>query len=173
MLRAVLRKIRWVVVALGIIALWRGGASIFDMPENEVVYETRPPFGPCLSDRCIGTYVLEVGNTGKVIQPKLRVRLRSEPLRATVLPLKARAYGKVDRPFAISDNEGVRTIELSNVKPGERVEVSFTLAAAERGSLAAWDDVLVGVEGSAGEVVPGSAAVITFGRWMHRLLGIW
>ena len=169
----VLKKLRWTLFAFGLLALWQGGASIFSMPDHEVVYETRPPFGPCTPERCFGIYVIEVGNTGSSMQSLLRVRLRDEPLSEALLQPKVRAYGKVDRPFAVSETEGVRTYRLPNVKPGERVELSFTLAAAEPESLPPWGDVLVGVDSSTGKVLPGGAASITLGRWLYRLLAVW
>jgi hypothetical protein len=63
--------------------------------------------------------------------------------------------------------------KLADVKPGERIELRFLLSAADGASLAAWDEMLVGVENSAGAALPGDAALLTFGRWMHRLLGGW
>jgi hypothetical protein len=168
-----LRVVRWVLAAIGAVAIWRGGASIFDQPERELVYSTRPPFGSCAQGRCVGIYILEVGNTGSSPEPRVDVRVRSKPLESALLPPEALAFGKVRRPLAVSEAEGLRTYTLADIKPGERIELRFLLSAADGASLAAWDEVLVGVENGAGAALRGDAALLTFGRWMHRLLGGW
>jgi hypothetical protein len=172
-LRRVLRKMRWTLIAFGVLALWRGGGSIFAMPENEVVYEARPPIVNCVTDRCFGIHILEVGNTGSEMQSLLRVRLKEEVVSVALLPVKARAYGKVDRPFAVNESDGVRTYRLPNVKPGERIELNFLFSAEEPQGLPKWDDMLLGIDASSGEVLPGGAAPITLGRWIYRLLAPW
>jgi hypothetical protein len=166
------RPIKYVLVAAGVLALLGGGASIFQLPDREVLYAGEPPLRACTSHGCLALYSLEVGNTGTREQPEVLVRLRRAPLDHALLPVRVRAFGKVERPSTASDDaDGVRSYSLPHVRPGERVEISFTLPIAAGTAPPAWDQLLVEVRASEGEARYGDPATTSLGRVLYRIFG--
>jgi hypothetical protein len=164
------RGIRHTLLAIGLLVLVGGGASIFRMPEEEVLYSASPPITTCLkSGDCLFIYTLEVGNTGREAQEDVRVRLRRDVVQAAIMPLKVRSFGKVDRRFETSDADGVRTFDLGRLKAQQRVEISFVLRYPDRSQAPSWQQILVGVEAARGEVRPGDPAAVTLGRMLYRI----
>ena len=151
------RPIRWALVAIGGGLLLAGGASIFWTPADEVLYAASGPTGTC-TDRagCVGVYSLEVGNTGRDLQPDVRVRLRAAVVDTAILPPKVRDYGKVDRPVRVTRKGETVTFALGPVKSDERVVVSFAQRRERRETLPAWDQTLVAVEPARGSATPGN-----------------
>jgi hypothetical protein len=161
------RPIRWALGAIGAGFLLAGGASIFGTPADEVLYAASGPTGTC-TDRagCVGLYSLELGNTGRDLQPDVRVRLRAAVVDTAILPLTVRDYGKVDRPFRVTREGEAVTFALGPVKPEERVVVSFALRRERREALPAWDQTLVAVEPARGPAFAGNPGGVV-------LLRIW
>jgi hypothetical protein len=161
------RPIRWVLAAIGAGVLFTGGASIFGTPADEVLYAASGPTGSC-TDRagCVGLYNLEVGNTGRGLQPDVRVRLQAAVVDSAITPPTVRDYGKVDRPFRVSREGQAVTFALGPVKPEERVVVSFVLRRERRDALPPWDQTLVAVEPARGPALPGNPGGVV-------LLRIW
>jgi hypothetical protein len=161
------RPIRWALIVIGAGLLLAGGASIFWAPAHEVLYAVSGPTGTCTDGAgCVGLYSLEVGNTGRDLQPEVRVRLRAAVVDAAILPPTVRDYGKVDRPVRVAREGEAVTFVLGPVKPEERVVVSFVLRRESRAALPAWDQTLVAVEPARGSALPGSPGGVA-------LLRIW
>ena len=161
------RPIRWALAALGAGLLLFGGASIFRTPADEVLYAASGPTGTCTDrDGCVGLYSLEVGNTGRGLQPDVRVRLQAAVVDTAVLPPTVRDYGKVDRPFHVTREGEAVTFALGPVKPDARVVVSFVLRRERREALPAWDQTLLAVEPARGSAFPGNPGGVV-------LLRIW
>jgi hypothetical protein len=159
------------LIVIGGLALARGGASIFSRPEQEVLYAayTLPP--TCLSSGCITIYTLTVGNTGTEDQEQVRVRLHASGLQAAILPPTVRTFGKVERPFAMSEDAGVRTYALGRLRPGDRVELSFALRTASPAA-PSWDAILAGVDPARGTARAGDPAAISLGRLLYAVFGV-
>ncbi|MBI4518265.1 MAG: hypothetical protein HY699_20895 [Deltaproteobacteria bacterium] len=166
-----LRRFRWLLMAIGLLALGSGGASIFSRPAHEVLYSPRPPLRTCLSSGCLAIYIIEVGNTGSEGQEDVRIRLRADVVRAALLPVTVRNFGKVDRPVTVSEAGGVRTFAFGRVKPGDRVELSFTLRHGERFQAPGWEQILVAVEAAQGPAQPGDPAAVALGRMLYAVFG--
>jgi hypothetical protein len=166
------RQLRWVLIVVGGLALARGGASIFSRPEQEVLHSayTLPP--TCLSSGCITIYTLTVGNTGSEDQEQVRVRLHAAALQTAILPLTVRTFGKVERPFALSEEAGVRTYALGRLRPGDRVELSFALRTASPAAAPPWDAILAGVEPAHGTARAGDPAAVSLGRLLYAVFGV-
>jgi hypothetical protein len=161
------RPIRWVLTALGAGLLVGGGASIFGTPAAEVLYAASGPTGTCTERAgCVGLYSLEVGNTGRELQPEVRVRLHAAVVDAAILPPTVRDQGKVDRPFRVTREAEAVTLALGPVKPEERVVVSFVLRGERLEALPPWDRTLVAVEPARGAAFPGNPGGVV-------LLRIW
>ena len=165
------RKIRWTLAAVGLVILVGGGASIFWRPAHEVVYElSRSPI-TCGRFGCVALYRLEVGNTGREVQPEVLVRLQAKLLDTATLRPQARDFGKVDRAVQVSDADGVRTYALGPMRPEQRVELSFVLHRPDPQAFPGWDEILVAVEGAHGAVHAGSPAWTILLRIWYSLLG--
>lgn len=162
---------RWTLIAIGALVLLRGGVSIFSFPEREVLYSPQPPLVVCTSESCFASYTLEVGNTGRTEPVDVRVVLRDEVVGGALLRPKARSFGKVDRPFATSAEDGTRAYTLTGVRPGERVELQMVLSVESHEAAPGWSDFLLAVESSAGEVQRGDAGSTTLARILFRLFG--
>lgn len=166
------RQLRWVLIALGVLALARGGASIFSHPDNEILYGTSVLPPACVSSGCIFIYTLTVGNTGTHEADHVRVHLRENVLATALLRPTVRTFGKVERPVAVSEADGIRTYGLGRLKPGERVEVSFTVQRPDRTGAPAWESTLVGVDAAHGVVRAGDPAAVSLGRLLYTFFGV-
>ena len=166
------RQLRWVLIVFGAMALLRGGASIFSHPESEVLYSTwmLPP--SCVRSGCIFIYTLTVGNTGSRDAEHVSARLRENVLSTAILKPTVRTFGKVERPVDVSESEGVRTYQLGRLKPGDRVEVSFTLQRPSRSGEPPWDSILVGVDATDAKVRAGDPAAVSLGRLLYTFFGV-
>jgi hypothetical protein len=167
------RHLRWVAVAVGLLALARGGASIFTTPDDEVLYATDPPITTCLTHGCTLIYRLEIGNTGRNPRRRVRVHLQTAVVDRAILPPRFRNFGKVERPVTTGDEAGIRTYDLGPVKPQQRVELQLVLQVPDRSDAPRWDEILAGVDADTGEVRRGSPAGTTFARWMYAIFGGW
>ncbi len=163
-----LRGIRRTLAVAGVAILAGGGASIFWHPAHEVLYTASRSPVTCYRDGCLALYQLEVGNTGRAMQPDVRLRLRAAVLPAT-LPPQVRDFGKVDRPVAVSEADGVRTYALGPLPPDQRVVLSFALLRPEPAAFPSWDDILVGVVAAEGTARPGHPAWTTLLRIWYAL----
>jgi hypothetical protein len=151
------RWCRWALVAAGAVALVMGGVSIFGQPEREILYQAEPPVTVCGSDGCTFIYRLEVGNSGARPQDQVIVRLRRDVVEASVLPVRARDYGKIERRVHVWDEGDVRAYALGRLESQVRVEVGFVLRGATRDAAMPWTRILVGVEAPGSRVSAGSA----------------
>lgn len=166
-----MRLIKYCVLALAFLLLLATGISLFGRPADEVLY-TPELQATCVQEGCFATYRLQIGNSGRNEQRNIRVVLNSHILDETVLPLKAKMFGKVPREFSRL-REGERTvIELGSLAPGKRVELSFSRRAASRDALPTWEEAALEVEAPYGAAAPGHAESVTFGRWMVSLLDL-
>lgn len=164
-----LRGIRWTLAAAGGGLVLAGGASIFWRPGHEVLYAaSRSPI-TCQASGCLALYQLEVGNTGHAPQPDVRLRLRTAVMATAPMAVHVRDFGKVDRPFAVTDGDGVRTYALGPLPPDRRVVLSFVLIRPDAGALPAWDAILVGVEAAEGRARPGNPGWTTLLRIWYSL----
>jgi hypothetical protein len=146
-----------VLLASGVLALVVGGVSIFGQPEREILYQPGPPLVACGEHGCTFLYRLEVGNSGAAPQDDVVVRLRLDVVEAAVLPVKARDYGKIERPVRVWDEGDVRAYALGRVESRERVELGFVLRGPTRDALVPWSRILAGVEAPGSKVAAGSA----------------
>jgi len=110
----------------------------------------------CQGSRYVAPYELEVGNTGRAPQPDVRLRLRAAVVAAAPTPVHVRDFGKLDRPFAVTDGDGIRTYALGPLAPEARVVLSFVLIMPSPAGFPAWEDILVGVEPAEGKAYPGN-----------------
>jgi hypothetical protein len=166
-----LRRVRWLLIGVGLLTLAGGGASLFAVPDYEVLYHANPPLPTCTTSFCLAIYTLEVGNTGSRQQSQVRIRLRSAPLSAAIMPPTVRNFGKVDRPVAVTDAEDVRTFALGSMRPGERVELTLVLRYKLGEESPSWNQVLAGVDAGQGKALSGDPAAITLGRIFVTLFG--
>jgi hypothetical protein len=167
------RHLRWIAIAAGLFVLLRGGASLFTIPDDEVLYATEPPITNCISDGCILIYKLEVGNTGRNPRERVRVTLRASAVDAAILPLAFRNFGKVRRAVREASEGDARVYDLGRLKPQERVEMNLVLRVPDPARALAWDAILVAVDADTEAVRRGSPAVTTFARWMYAIFGAW
>jgi hypothetical protein len=101
------------------------------------------------------------------------VRLRAQALEGTVLPLRVRDFGKIDRAFQVDDADGVRTVRFGPVARDQRVEVAFMLRRADRAALPDWSAVLVEVAAAEGPVRRGSAPWVSLARVWYGFFRLW
>ena len=147
-----------------------GGASIFWHPADETVYDASGPIRSCLREHgCIGVYRLEIGNTGRRLQPDVRVRLHAAVLDTAIMRPKVRDYGKFDRPARVTRDGPVVVYALGSVEPDERVELSFVLQRPTIEALPAWPETLVSVEPEHGAALPGSPGFIVLLRMWYAI----
>ena len=144
-------------MVVGVVALVGGGISIFGQPAREILYQTEPPLAACGRGGCTFVYRLEVGNSGAETQDDVAVRLRRDVVDAAILPVKARNYGKIERPIRIWDEGDVRVYALGRLATQERVEIGFVLRSPTRDGLVPWSRILAGVEAPGSRVSRGSA----------------
>jgi hypothetical protein len=100
----------------------------------------------------------------------VRVLLRQDALRATILPPSVRTFGKVDRRVGVRDEDDVRIYDLGRVKPQERIELQLAFHDQQRTAPRDWQAMLVSVQAE-GEVRQGSAAAVTLGRYFYTIFG--
>ena len=151
------RWCRRALVAAGVVALVMGGVSIFGQPEREILYQAEPPLTVCGSDGCTFIYRLEVGNSGAQPQDEVIVRLRRDVVEASILPVRARNYGKIERRVRVWDEGDARAYALGRLESQVRVELGFVLRGATRDAAVPWPGILVGVEAPGSSVSAGSA----------------
>ncbi|HEY7140707.1 MAG TPA: hypothetical protein VIE44_11445 [Methylomirabilota bacterium] len=151
------RWCRRALAAAGVLALVAGGVSIFGQPDREVLYQPEPPLAVCGEHGCTFLYRLEVGNSGAASQDEVVVRLRRDVVEAAILPVKARDYGKIERPVRVWDEGDLRAYALGRVESRERVELGFVLRGPTRDALVPWTRILAGVEAPGSKVTVGSA----------------
>jgi hypothetical protein len=151
------RWCRRALVAAGVVALAMGGASIFGQPGREILYQPEPPLTVCGAHGCTFIYRLEVGNSGAASQDEVIVRLRRAVVEAAILPVKARDYGKIERPVRVWDEGSVRAYALGRLESRARVELGFILHGETRDALVPWTRILAGVEAPGSTVSVGSA----------------
>jgi hypothetical protein len=166
-----MHQVRWVILVLGGALLLTGGVSLFSQPDHEVLYTTNPKLGVCTGEGCTLHYIMVLGNTGRQAQEEVLVRLRKSLVERAVLGPTARNFGKVLRPMQISDEGDVRTYALGRLEPMKRVEIGVTFQMQSERDAPAWDDILVKIEASRGEVKWGDPAAVTFGRVAYALVG--
>jgi hypothetical protein len=162
-------RIRWVLIAVGVLVIALGGASIFSLPDHQVLYDAPAPLVTCTTKGCISIYTLEIGNTGRQVQDDVRVRLHAAAARASMLPVSVRTFGKVPRAVRVHDDDRVRTYDLGAVKPQERVEVQLVFQGPD--APRDWQAILVAVEAAAGEVRQGNPGGILLGRLLYSIFG--
>jgi hypothetical protein len=119
----------------------------------------------------VALYRLEVGNTGREVQPEVLVRLQAKLLDTATLRPQARDFAEVDRAVQVSDADGVRTYALGPMRPEQRVELSFVLHRPDPQAFPGWDEILVAVEGAHGTVHAGGPAWTILLRIWYSLLG--
>jgi hypothetical protein len=151
------RLCRRTLTVVGILALVAGGISIFDQPAREILYQTEPPLSACGREGCTFVYRLEIGNSGAETQDEVIVRLRRDVVEAAILPVKARNYGKIERPVRIWDEGDLRAYALGRLATLERVELGLVLRSPARDGLVPWSRILAGVEAPGSSVSRGSA----------------
>lgn len=166
------RAIRWTLGGLGLALLLGGGASIFWRPAREVLYALERSPITCHSAGCIALYRVEVGNTGRELQPEVRVRLHAGIVSTAVLPPRARDFGKIDRPVRVEEDGGVRTFALGALQPEERVDLAFALQRPEPAAFPAWEEILVAVEAPDASVARGSPAWTMLLRVWYSLVRV-
>ena len=164
-------RMRWTLVAIGLLFLMSGGASIFSRPDYEVLYDPQTPLVSCTKSGCISIYILEVGNTGQEIQEHVRVRLRADALRTPIFPPSVRTFGKVDRRVEVRDAEDARIYDLGKVKPQERIELRLVYQDRDRPAQRDWRDMLVAVEAAEGKVRQGNPGGVLLGRFLYTFFG--
>lgn len=151
------RWCRRALVAAGVVALAMGGVSIFGQPAREILYQPEPPLMVCGAHGCTFIYRLEVGNSGGAPQEDVIVRLRRDVAEAAILPVKARDYGKIERPIRVWDEGSIRAYGLGRLESRARVELAFTLHGKGPDALVPWTGILAGVEAPGSTVSVGSA----------------
>jgi hypothetical protein len=151
------RWCRRALVAGGVVSLAMGGVSIFGQPDREILYQAEPPLTACGAHGCTFIYRLEVGNSGATPQDEVIVRLRREVVEAAILPVRARSFGKIERPVRVWDEGGLRAYALGRLEPRARVELGFVLRGKSRDALVPWPRILAGVEAPGATVSAGSA----------------
>lgn len=167
------RRLRWTLVAAGVLGLLGGGASIFSQPEYETLYGPEPPQVTCIAPaHCIAIYTLNVGNSGSKEQENVSIGLRSAALANVILPPKVANFGVNPRSVRVREEAGVQTYELGRLKPRDRVRMTFTLRSASRDAAPAWSDLLAEVRAAEGDVKAGDAALVSAGRVFFSLTGI-
>jgi len=160
-------RIRRGLVAIGVLLLVSGGASIFSLPDHEVLYDPQPPLVSCTQSGCLSIYTLEVGNTGRQLQEHVRVRLRTAAVQASMLPLAVRTFGKVPRGVNVQDEGDVRTVDLGALKPQERVELRLVYRDRDPTARRDWREMLVAVEAATGKVRQGNPGGVLLGRILY------
>ena len=160
-------RIRWVLIAVGVLFLVTGGASIFSLPDHEVLYDPQAPLVSCTQSGCISIYILEVGNTGLEIQEHVRVRLRTAALRTPIFPPSVRTFGKVERHVEVHDEDEVRIFDLGAVKPQERIELRLVYQDGDRSARHDWREMLVSVDAAQGKVRQGNPGGVLLGRFLY------
>lgn len=164
-----LRAARWLLLAGGLVVLGRTGVSIFAWPAHETLYALDPPLTICAATACYAHYRLEIGNTGREVQPEVLVRLRASALEPAVLLPRARTFGAVERAVRVHEGSDLRSFALGPLRPEERVDLRFTLRRADRGP-ASWDGVFVAVTPARGRARRGSPGWVILVRIYHDLL---
>lgn len=157
---------RWwhrALVALGLFLMVRAGVSLFGQPTREILYVADPPQVVCAGPRCTALYRLEVANTGSAAQDEVTVRLRRAVVDGAILPVKARDYGKFERPLRTRDEGEVRAYGFGPLETRVRVEVSFALSGPGPDTAVPWDGVLVGVD------APGAPVRVAHAGWVMVL----
>lgn len=167
----VLYRLRWVLIACGVVSVLAGGASIFSQPEYETLYGPEPPLVNCSEHGCVALYTLTVGNSGWREQENVSVRLHAAALQQEILKPRVSNFGVVPRPVRISESEPFRTYELGRLKPRDRVRMNFTLRCASRSTAPSWADLLAEVRAAQGEARAGDAAVVAAGRTFFSVTG--
>jgi hypothetical protein len=164
-------RVRWTLLGVGALVMLSGGASIFGRPEREVLYNMHrlPPI--CHAEGCTVLYNLEVGNTGKLDQEQVLIRLRSAALQTALLKPTVRNFGKVERPVGVTEENGVRTYTLGRLDPQARVELQLVLHSQDAGSAPSWEEIFVGVEAPGADLNRGDPEATTLGRVLFALFG--
>lgn len=115
-------------------------------------------------------YNLNIGNTGYKTLQNVRLTLGSAPLSHALLPPKVRNFGKVPRDSHLSVSGSESMLELGDLEPGKRVELSLLLKYDKREQAPDWSQILLRVESAQGQAQAGHPEVVTFGRFIYGLL---
>jgi hypothetical protein len=164
---------RWwrrTLVAAGAVLLLGAGVSIFGQPDREVLYQADPPLTVCTPSLCTTVYRLEVGNTGREPVERAVIRLRRAVVARAVLPVKARDYGKFERPVRVAEADGIRAYDVGRLESRVRVELSFVLSEPAPAAAVPWGEILVGVDAPGATVRAGHAGwVMVLRAWLAFL----
>lgn len=155
---------RWGLLVVAGLLWWRSGALLLEQPSHELAFATRAPVGGCTRAGCLHRYVLVLGNTGTEALPEVRIRLRAAALARPVAPPSLTNFGLTRRSFLDTEEDGVRTLVLTNLAPRQRVQLDLNLRATSAGETLGWPDLLVEVVPSAGRAVAWDPALLQFGR---------
>lgn len=169
---AALKNKRVLCLGAGLVVLLASGVSVFFTPTYETMYNHRllvPVAGK--SGRVMCFHILEIGNTGRRLQHNVDVLFSSDALSRALMPLKARNYGKVDRPVAVSDDGATTTVCLGGLEPGRRVELQLVLQLDGSCRDLAWEDICTGIRPDRGDAVEGDPEFTLLGRALYDIFG--
>lgn len=155
--------------SLAAVFLLLTGISLTSVPNFEMLYSFDGPIAACQGDDCQLLYTVKIGNTGRAPQSQVELVFDRVALGEITLEPKARKFGKFLKPSEITEDEEVLSIRVPDLKPGERIEVSFLLHA-DRLNVPEKQRMLREVRPAVGRAEYGDPDVVTFARFLHGLI---
>jgi hypothetical protein len=162
---------RLILKILAAIVFCYAGISLYGRPESEILYNPWTLDAGCHESVCMREYILEIGNTGRVVEQDLTVHVRSHWLELVKLPPKAAMFGKVSRPMSEATTETDTAWSLGDLDSGKRIEVKFMLGANPSQELPSWDEMLIEVRSSSTVGIEGHPEWLTFARFLTAVFG--
>jgi hypothetical protein len=164
-----LRPRNAILPSLAAVFLLLTGISLTSVPNFELLYSFEGPIAACQGDDCHLLYTVKIGNTGRAPQSQVELVFDRHALGELTLEPKARKFGKILKASELTEDDDELSIRVSDVKPGERIEVSF-LVRADRLNVPQKQRMLRAVHPAVGRAERGDPDVVTFGRFLHGLI---
>ena len=147
------------------------GVWIFSTPKYEVMYNHRM-LPEIQTDKVnMHCHIIEIGNTGRMVQQSVDVAFYTNAFAATAMKPKASDFGISDRKTEIRKSGDTTTVCLGSVKPGKRIEIQLLFIYKKNETPFRWDEIFKGVEIARGKAKEGDPGWTTVGRMLFAVFG--
>lgn len=174
------RELGWIsriAILAGILILIVTGISVFHVPRYEIVYNVQARTilpGTGWAEATFASYVVELGNTGRRVQPRVGVRIQAGVLTNAITRPLVRNFGKRNRPYAVlpADGGGCLTLDIGAVEPDQRVRVEVLTRTSPGRQPPTADEAVPGID-ALGQVRKGDPGSTEFARILFSILTSW
>jgi hypothetical protein len=180
----ILKSLKWVVTAVGVLMLLTTGISVFEMPSYGILYELEETDVICsdtqrarkrhpelfaymaewgMPSACLKSYRLNMINSAMRAQPQTVVRLRyTEAMRKSLLmkPVVLNYDRNPRDNIRVLLRDDTISYALGEMQSNDQVTLRMKLLTGENGALS-WHDILESIEVARGEAEPGEASKFT------------